>query len=202
MKILRALDHRRMPWKNGRGETVEIAVFPDAATVDTFDWRISMATVAEDGPFSVFPEIDRTLSILEGEGMELAIEGRDTTLLTQASAPYPFPADAPTTARLVDGTITDLNVMTRRGRFAHEVETITAPASIETSRTLTLLLCHRGEIRVAAGKADAALAALDCALLEAGTEVSLSGSGSGFVIRLFEGADTAALPLPDADKEC
>ena len=25
-RILKAADHRRMPWKNGRGETVEIAV--------------------------------------------------------------------------------------------------------------------------------------------------------------------------------
>lgn len=43
MRILRASDHKRMPWKNGKGETVEIAVFPEGASVDTFDWRISMA---------------------------------------------------------------------------------------------------------------------------------------------------------------
>lgn len=186
MKILRASNHKRMPWKNGRGETVEIAVFPEGATVDTFDWRISMATVAEDGAFSVFPGIDRTLSILEGHGMELAIEGREEALLTQASAPYPFPADAPTTARLTDGTITDLNVMTRRGRFSHVVETISAPAKIEATDALTLLLCHRGEMQVADGECAEALAELDCAVLPIGTTATLSGSGHGFVIRLKE----------------
>ncbi len=69
MRILRAADHKRMPWKNGGGETVEIAVAPQDAALGDFDWRISMATVAADGPFSIFPGIDRTLSILSGSGM-------------------------------------------------------------------------------------------------------------------------------------
>lgn len=73
MQLLRARDYRRMPWKNGGGETVEIAVFPTNAGVDAFDWRISIATVATNGPFSIFPGIDRTLSILSGEGMTLSI---------------------------------------------------------------------------------------------------------------------------------
>lgn len=184
MQILRASGHKRMPWKNGRGETVEIAVFPEGATVDTFDWRVSMATVAEDGDFSVFPEIDRTLSILEGEGMELAIEGLDTVLLTQASAPYPFPADAPTKARLTDGTITDLNVMTRRGRFSHAVEMIAAPAVIEPVQALTLVLCHRGDMQLAGGGIREMLGELDCAILAPGQSATLSGAGNGFVIRL------------------
>ncbi|WP_442165592.1 HutD family protein, partial [Rhizobium leguminosarum] len=46
---MRAGDHKRMPWKNGKGETVEIAVFPPGASINDFDWSISMATVAEDG---------------------------------------------------------------------------------------------------------------------------------------------------------
>ena len=55
MRILRAADYRRMPWKNGSGETVEVAVFPPGASIDDFDWRISIATVAaENGAFSLF----------------------------------------------------------------------------------------------------------------------------------------------------
>ncbi len=44
-----------MPWKNGGGETAEIAVFPPSADLSEFGWRISMATVSSDGPFSAFP---------------------------------------------------------------------------------------------------------------------------------------------------
>lgn len=90
MTLMRASSYKRMPWKNGGGETVEIAVFPQGASVDDFDWRISMATVASDGPFSIFPGIDRTLSILEGNGMALAIAANDPLLLTIESTPCPF----------------------------------------------------------------------------------------------------------------
>lgn len=118
-RLLRNSDHRRMPWKNGGGETVEVIVHPEGAGLSDFGWRVSMATVASDGPFSVFPGIDRTLAVLSGDGMDLSVEGLGERLLTPASAPLPFPADAPTTARLTNGPITDLNVMTRRGVFGH-----------------------------------------------------------------------------------
>nr|WP_280137597.1 HutD family protein [Aureimonas sp. AU40] len=120
-RILRAADHRRMPWKNGGGETIEIAVHPPGAGLADFDWRISMADVASDGPFSRFEGIDRTLSILAGNGMDLEIEGHGRRSLTAGSDPLSFPADAPTFARLHDGPIRDLNVMTRRGACTHRV---------------------------------------------------------------------------------
>src|SRR5580704_9253002 len=76
MRLLPAGQHRRMPWKNGGGETTEIAVAPEGAGLDALDWRVSMARVATDGPFSAFPSIDRTLSVLAGVGIALAIAGR------------------------------------------------------------------------------------------------------------------------------
>ncbi len=97
---------------------------PDRATIADFDWRISMATVATNGAFSIFPGIDRTLSILEGSGMTLAIEGRQPKLLTTSDTPLTFPADVPTSATLVDGPVTDLNVMTRRQALKHRVRRI------------------------------------------------------------------------------
>jgi environmental stress-induced protein Ves len=57
MDVLRLSDYKRMPWKNDGGVTLEIAVLPSASSAGDFDWRISMATVAADGPFSVFPAI-------------------------------------------------------------------------------------------------------------------------------------------------
>ena len=108
MKIFKAADYKRMPWKNGGGETAEIAVFPKDASLADFEWRISIATVASDGPFSSFAEIDRTLTILSGEGMELEIAG-ERLALTHASQPHHFPADVATSARLLGGTVVDLN---------------------------------------------------------------------------------------------
>ncbi|GMB81522.1 HutD family protein [Shinella zoogloeoides] len=143
-RLLRNSDHRRMPWKNGGGETVEVIVHPEGAGLSDFGWRVSMATVASDGPFSVFPGIDRTLAVLTGDGMELSIEGLGERLLTPQSSPLAFPADAPTSARLAGGPITDLNVMTRRGAFRHRLlhnvaeDAIALPASLGERLLLAL----------------------------------------------------------------
>jgi environmental stress-induced protein Ves len=147
MRILRAADYRMMPWKNGGGTTTEIAVSPDGAGLDDFVWRVSMARVGGSGPFSSFAGIDRTLSVLEGEGIVLDVAGQPAVPLTPASAPFFFPADLPTSAALIAGPITDLNVMTRRGRVLHSVErlAISRPVEIATEAGSTLILCHKGE---------------------------------------------------------
>ena len=124
MHILRAADYQRMPWKNGGGETVQIAVDDAARGLDDFAWRISMATVASDGPFSLFPDVDRTLCVLAGEGIALAVDGRPPVELTRQSTPFSFPADIPVVSALMRDTIVDLNVMTRRGRARHFVSRI------------------------------------------------------------------------------
>ncbi|MCW1411862.1 HutD family protein [Rhizobium sp. 1AS11] len=179
MRILRAGDHKRMSWKNGKGETVEIAVFPPGASINHFDWRISMATVAEDGPFSIFPGIDRTLAILDGNGMVLDVEGSTPVLLTTASEPLAFPADIAVAARLPDGAITDLNVMTRRGGLAHRLIRIDVDGgkTVRLSPSTCLLLCHRGTLSFRRDGETGALAAGDALLVEATTATALEIDG-------------------------
>ncbi|WP_104664471.1 HutD/Ves family protein [Ensifer adhaerens] len=183
MKVLSASSYKRMPWKNGGGETVEIAVSPENASLADFDWRVSMATVATDGPFSSFPGIDRTLSILQGKGMRLMIDGREPVLMTGGTAPLPFPADAATTATLVDGPIVDLNVMTRRGKLAHMVQRVALdhPYRAEALGGTTLALCHGGAVRLTAGEATADLAAGDTAILEGSAAITIEPAASAVV---------------------
>lgn len=150
MRILRASDYRSMPWKNGGGTTTEIVVSPAGAGLDDFDWRISMARVEAGGPFSVFAGIDRTLSILEGEGMGLSIAGHDPVQLTRSSDPLFFPADAATSATLPAGPITDLNVMTRRSRVRHTVRrlSLSEPLDLVTQAAVTLVFCNDGGVQI------------------------------------------------------
>lgn len=175
MKLLRAGDHKRMPWKNDGGETVEIAVSPDGAGLADFDWRVSMATVATDGPFSIFPGIDRTLSILEGNGMTLLIEGRDAVLLTRQTVPLAFAADVAVAATLADGPITDLNVMTRRGVCSHRVERVVVDGEREMADLAgtVMLLCRDGVVDVAGVRLEAS----DALLLNGGDHRALGVSG-------------------------
>ncbi|MCD7111166.1 HutD family protein [Rhizobium sp. DKSPLA3] len=181
MTVLRNSDHRRMPWKNGGGETVEIAVFPADASIETFGWRISMASVQTDGPFSVFPGVDRTLSILDGHGMVLDISGRAPVTLTADDAPHAFPADAATEATLVDGAITDLNIMTRRGAFAHAVERRMVDGTTEVKRQGgTLMLLSLGDVQVGPVR----LARLDAMRLDGDVKVRADEPVTVYLIRI------------------
>ena len=81
-----------MPWKNGLGVTTEILIEPSDATIGNFDWRLSMARIDADGPFSSFPNIDRLLLVLEGR-VNLQIEGRPAVALTPDDAPIRFPGE-------------------------------------------------------------------------------------------------------------
>lgn len=168
MRFLPAAGHRRMPWKNGGGETVEIAVFPEGAGLSDFEWRVSMAGVAAGGPFSTFEGVDRTLAVLSGEGLALDVGTMPPVVLTAASEPYFFPADRPARARLLGGPVGDLNVMTRRRSRRHVVRRL----RIETARTLslegaaTLLFCAAGETAVALGEASLTLGPADALLVE------------------------------------
>ncbi|MDX8469155.1 HutD family protein [Mesorhizobium sp. VK23B] len=188
MQILRAADYRVMPWKNGGGTTTEIVVSPDGAGLDDFDWRISMARVEASGPFSSFAGIDRTLSVLEGEGIVLDIAGQPASRLTAASAPLSFPGDVPTGATLVGGPITDLNVMTRRSRMTHTVERLplSGEMRIEQGAGTTLILPVGGSLKVYADGV-LSLGPLDTLVLNRnGPKLRLQPEGQGqlFVIRL------------------
>ncbi|MCV3738261.1 HutD family protein [Rhizobium sp. TRM96647] len=177
-KILASARHRRMPWKNGGGETVEVAVFPEDSDLADFGWRVSMATVASDGPFSLFPGIDRTLALLSGQGMELEIEGTGWHLLMPECTPLAFPADVPTSARLTGGAITDLNVMTRRGLFRHTLRRIRpgSGSKLDTAHDWTLVLAFADLEIVAAGTLFR-LAPLDVLLMEGRREAAIDRPG-------------------------
>ena len=53
------------PWKNGGGLTREIVCMPHGGGLDSFDWRVSIAHIASNGPFSTFPGVDRVITLLE-----------------------------------------------------------------------------------------------------------------------------------------
>ena len=183
MRIIRAADCKVMPWKNGGGTTTEIAVSPEGASLSDFDWRISMAHVGQDGPFSSFHGIDRTLSVLTGNGIRLAFGDGETVALDRATAPFFFAADRAVDGVLVDGAIDDLNVMSRRGAWSHSVESLTGRAhGIAAERGLLVLVARQGDWQVNG----AVLAAGDSAVLEAPLTAKLAtGNGAElFAIRL------------------
>lgn len=100
-------------WRNGGGETREIVSWP--LNTPEFAWRASIATIAADGPFSAFPGINRSITLLSGEGVHLSDNGQINHSLNTIGAPFPFSGDLALNARLLGGTTMDFNLMTRRG---------------------------------------------------------------------------------------
>lgn len=136
-------DYVHMPWKNGAGSTTELAIFPADATMDDFAWRISCATVAQSGAFSKFDGIDRSILIRSGQGLRL-----NSTCITPDSKPYRFKGETPITAELLDGTVLDFNVMTRRATHSHElmVHPINGNALIQAASSRMVLFHAGGDV--------------------------------------------------------
>ena len=137
-----------MPWKNGGGETREIVVSPAGASLETLDWRVSLATVADDGPFLVFKGVQRTLCVIHGAGIQLQAGDRAPADLYVSSEPYAFDGEVATNARLIKGPIEDLNVMSRRGRFRHNVRrlVLNGASTLDTNAQTLIIYCQRGEL--------------------------------------------------------
>jgi environmental stress-induced protein Ves len=119
-RVLSPADYRRMPWKNGGGHTHEIAVHPEGAGTAAFAWRVSVADVAQDGPFSRFPGVDRTLVLLAGNGVRLEGAGDPLDLRTPFE-PVTFAGEAELECKLANGPVRDFNLMVRRSAATGEI---------------------------------------------------------------------------------
>lgn len=99
-------------WRNGGGQTRELLAWPHA---EAWRLRISVADVAQDGPFSVLEGVQRELVVWQGAGLALQVgSALESQRLTPLSPPFSFAGEWPVTAYLVDGPVRDLNLM-RRG---------------------------------------------------------------------------------------
>jgi environmental stress-induced protein Ves len=113
-RLIRANDYRRARWKNGLGWTREITHSPSQGD---WNWRLSIAEIEEDAPFSLFEHVDRELVLLSGNGLALHFGDGAEHVLRPPHDRVRFPGEACVTGRLVDGPTQDFNLMWRRDRI-------------------------------------------------------------------------------------
>lgn len=114
-----------VPWKNGGGSTRELACWPPGAGMDSFAWRVSVATIARPGPFSAFSGVDRQIMLLEGDGVHLqGAAGQWQHALTQRWEPFAFSGDEPVDCHMLGGVSTDFNLMLRRGAWTGRLKVL------------------------------------------------------------------------------
>ncbi|HSV47252.1 MAG TPA: HutD family protein [Ramlibacter sp.] len=99
------------PWLNGGGTTRELVAWPDPA-----EWRLrlSVAEVAKDGPFSLYPGVQRWFAVLRGAGVRLSVAGR-VHELGKRSPPLNFDGGVPVDCKLIGSATQDFNLMARGG---------------------------------------------------------------------------------------
>ena len=137
--IVRFAELPVVPWRNGGGVTREVAA--EGSVGQDFDWRISIADVHEAGAFSAFPGVDRIIMLLDGEEMDLVIDGVEHVL--GLHEPLRFDGASQTSCTVPLGPTRDLNVMTRRDRRRAAVTITdlseTRPLNVAGDQVLVLL---------------------------------------------------------------
>lgn len=106
-------------WKNGGGITHELDRVDDEHGLR---WRLSIAEIASDGPFSLFANTDRMILMLTGNGFRLHGVGADPEVIDQPLQPFAFPGEAAVQCTLIDGPVRDFNLMSRRGCIAGRLD--------------------------------------------------------------------------------
>ena len=184
LQIRRAEEHVVRRWRNGGGQTTEVLASPEGADAGSvFDWRISFAEVPGSGDFSLFPGVDRVITLLEGGSMTLQVGGEQVEL--EPFRPVAFDGGVPVSCAVGSPT-RDLNVMTRRGRATAAVEVLDLMASgpgiaLSPGEPL-LVVALTGEVSVAAAAASAHLQPDD--VVATAEAVTVAGSGRCAVVRI------------------
>lgn len=189
-RILRAGDYRRERWRNGAGWTSEIHAQP-VKRGEGWDWRLSIAEIDEDAPFSAFPGVDRELVLLEGNGLRLRFDDGEVAELHPPHDRLRFPGERALRGELIDGPTRDFNLMWKRealdARLWHRPLVGSMLLFAEPGSTWALHVLG-GQARVQHGDAWLAAAQGDTILLEAGggarRRLPLDGGGELLVVRV------------------
>ena len=131
-----------MPWANGRGTSHEIA--SDRNEAGEWTWRLAMAPVNEDGPFSRIECVNRSLAVVDGAGMLLSVDRKKLQCLPMQVVQ--FRGDAITEATLTDGPIMDINLMVRRKEADGEM-TIVSDAGLLNGASIVVAIGGSAQVK-------------------------------------------------------
>lgn len=170
IRHLTPADYTTMPWANGKGSTIEM-LREDGP--EGLKWRLSRASVVENGPFSLFAGIERNLTVLTGPGFDLVGDG--VHLTARPLVPVTFAGDIALRAEGVTAPSDDFNVMTARSLPRPEVAVLTGRAQVPAGGVLAV---YALQATVVNGRA---MGAQDLILTEAAIRVD----GQVVVVRLL-----------------
>ncbi|QCP49055.1 HutD family protein [Trinickia violacea] len=122
-------------WRNGGGTTRALAEAPDGG------WRVSLADVERDGPYSRFAGMTRLSLVMEGSGVTLRDAADEVWL--QRGIPVGYDGERAWQATLCEGPVIALNAMAAHGRFRARMTPL-RHATLVPSGFFTLVLTLNG----------------------------------------------------------
>lgn len=201
-QLIPSASYRRVRWKNGAGWTREIHVEPEAAgsggnaageiasgSPGNWLWRLSIAEIEQDAPFSLFPGIDRELVLLQGNGLRLRFDDGVEHLLEPPFQRLRFAGERGVAGTLTDGRTEDFNLMWRRDRIATQVlhRPLVGSMVVFVDPGQTWVIHLLAGQALLAGLDDVQISTGDTLLLRAGDERLrhvLDGGGEALLIRI------------------
>lgn len=186
IKIISPEQFKTIAWKNGQGQTTELAISPNG-TLNDFDWRLSIASVVENGGFSDFSGYDRQLILLHGNGIKLTHDEVHVNELKKPLAVAAFDGASHTVGELLMGPIEDFNVMTKQGSFEAEVKTFPVLQSMTGSTTLmNFIYAAKQPIKCHVAKQEIDLPVGHLLQITTETSQDFTVSGEGFIVILIQ----------------
>lgn len=187
--VLRRAHFLTTPWKNGGGITHEIA---RAGAGPDFLWRLSVAEVAQDGPFSPFPGLSRILTVIAGAGMRL-VRPDGSHIAAPPDQPVAFSGDERLTGALIDGPCRDFNLIFDAARVSGAVRmagpTDAVPGAVGA-------LCLAGELGVLTADGGTVTAAAGDFIFAGGAALGMSSDARALVVWLSRAGGNGAASLP------
>ena len=183
IKVLRAVDYPRMPWKNGGGSTEEIT--RDAGTgLDGFGWRLSIADIGESGGFSTFAGYERIITVLQGDGMTLSVDGQNTRPLLPLD-PFAFSGESHVACTLLGGPIRDFNLIYAPQRYSARLQWLDGEQRFFSSAGTVLVFSVGEALAVQVGNNTQQLGRHDCLQLDGNNSLlEVSSVGPCCVVEL------------------
>ncbi|MBJ6978717.1 MULTISPECIES: HutD family protein [unclassified Luteimonas] len=207
LRHLPACGYRRLRWRNGLGWTREIHAvaapngvdaYADAdADANAWDWRLSIAEIEADTPYSTFPGVEREQVLLSGDGLALDFGGDDQRPLLPPHGRQRFSGDASVHARLEGARAEVFNLMwnTRRvlPRLWHRPLVGSMLLFVEPGSSWAVHVVA-GQLTIDGGRSLPLLERGDSALIVAGAgrgRHMLEGSGELLLVRVDPAAGAA-----------
>ena len=186
-RVIPANEYRRERWRNNAGWTRQIVAEPEG---DEWAWRMSIAEIEQDAPFSRFEGVDREIVLLSGNGVRLHFDDGAMHALEPPHGRWRFAGEAGVSGELIDGPTQDFNLMWRRDAITAQLwhRPLVGPMVIfADSGTTWAVHLVAGQARFADDSGLPPLEAGDTALLRAGDarlRHVLDGGGEVLLVQL------------------